>query len=268
MTSIEIASSSCKTDDVKEAKQLEFCEICYEVFQHKNISCSTCKKCLCISCCNKLKLLAYGENSDENSDERGVLFEYCCPFCRNKDNRILLNTFSKSDILKIAEYDYIKHIKLYNEYNILKKQQDAVMYKNLKIKWINEDYKNNAKPMIEFLQEEIDELRKTNMELLELQTENEKLKEEIILRQIEMRSLRTSLLDETKKHNETKKLYNDLLGKFNISVMMTKSAIEDVYLSTLNNIRGVLNKTNSKSIKKEKILKELDVKHNISVNVS
>ena len=129
---------------------IEECQVCMSRGVNKQIECSTCHKCICVSCCNFIKSFKY-EKELKNEDKCGVSAVYKCPYCRCK-TEVAFSKLSREDLLEFIKIDYIIFMIIGNKYDTLQEKYEELKMKGMKIEHLRT--KDNGNEVIDFLIEE------------------------------------------------------------------------------------------------------------------
>ena len=234
---------------------LETCDICMENFKHNAIKCDKCGHKLCTKCFNTMK---FGISSETEK----VYYVYKCAICRN-DVNIYLEIFNKTDILNMVSIDYNNFTTRVKDYEALSKEYNhlrsiftiSMAYDDPKQgDWYKMwcDYKTLKEKL------RLSELDNARLIDIEIKYHNSLT---------EIRNINNRLQDEVSSHNDTKRLYNDLVAKSINTVNTTKNVVEAVYVKTIDNVLKLCNKNKNKTVNKTKLIDILTTKHNIVINI-
>ena len=256
----EVTHSIKKIELKEEIKEQDLCQICSIDFINEKLSCKTCNKAICITCCNNLQSRCFsilGEYLNiedkiiEHSDD-AINYYWNCSFCRT-ENFKEMKYFNKKEILKLAVKDYVLlyHTLLYKR--DLENKLEFEYYDKIRLKHVfieSFQVHDNIKRFIQFNEE----LQKTNKELenkifracIEKQ---EKEKNDIVLI-----NLKKEILELKKQH----------IKEYNIQAIQANINFEQANIIKLKN--DELEKLNKELIEQANIIKlkndELEKKDN------
>lgn len=139
-----------------------FCLICDTNNNSENLSCKTCSKSICISCCcslpsKKTSIISFDE----------IFIKYECPFCRYT-NSFDINNFSKDELLKIYTANLKAYVKIIGDYNNSLKENRDLENTVHNLKSINEINENQINKISKSLKQviEINKLNNKNYDLI------------------------------------------------------------------------------------------------------
>lgn len=148
------------------------CNICADKKINNNARCSTCKKCLCIECYDRVSKFKIYKNNGVNS-------EYKCPFCNCIEEQNLQD-LSRDVLIRFTETAVINHMgqikennKIKEEYMQLRLDFDEMLDKMDRLEM--SEYKQRRDAVkYKILQTEIEILKKCGRKTIKM-TEIEKL---------------------------------------------------------------------------------------------
>jgi hypothetical protein len=138
---------------------------------------------------------------------------YDCPYCRSRNNKNI-EVFSKEEIIQLIYKDNVEYYKLNNKVAEYRNQINRLQEESINIDFFLDKDHTDAK-IIKTLVRELEDLKKTNMELVEIQYDNINKNNEIFDKNVYIRKLKTEMILLKQQRNKEIIEYNDMVFKIN-----------------------------------------------------